>query len=99
MAPAAPLLLAWVAVNRIASDGRVWGPHQRLGLTAALRAITIEGARSLGLEDEIGSIEVGKRADFTVLEEDPYAVDPARLRDIGIWGTVLDGRPHPLARD
>ena len=99
MAPAAPLLLAWVAVNRIASDGRVWGPHQRLALTAALRAITIEGARSLGLEDEIGSIEVGKRADFTVLEEDPYAVDPASLRDIGIWGTVLDGRPHPLARD
>ena len=49
MAPAAPLLLAWVAVNRIASDGRVWGPHQRLELTAALRAITIEGARSLGL--------------------------------------------------
>lgn len=99
MAPAEPLLLAWVAMNRIASDGRVWGPHQRLGLTAALRAITIEGARSLGLENEIGSIEVGKRADFTVLEEDPYAVDPARLRDIAIWGTVLDGRPHPLARD
>lgn len=97
MAPAEPLLLTWVAVNRIASDGRVWGPDQRLELTQALRAVTIEGARSLGLEDEIGSIEIGKRADFTALEEDPYAVDPERLHEIAIWGTILDGRAHPLA--
>lgn len=96
MAPAEPLLLAWVAVNRIASDGRVWGSHQKLPLDLALRAITIEGARSLGLEDEIGSIRPGKRADFTVLERDPTAVDPLELKDIPIWGTVLDGRPHPI---
>ena len=96
MAPAEPLTLAWTAVNRIGSDGKVWGPDQRLSLDLALRAITLEGARSLGLEDEIGSIEVGKRADLTVLEEDPYAVDPVDLRDIPIWGTVLAGRPHPI---
>jgi predicted amidohydrolase YtcJ len=96
MAPAEPLRLAWVAVNRTGSDGRVWGEDQRLSLDLALRAITIEGAYSLGLEDEIGSIEVGKRADFTILERDPYAVDPAELADIPIWGTVLGGQPHPL---
>ena len=96
MAPAEPLTLIWVAVNRIASDGRVWGEDQKLTLDLALRAVTIESARSLGLEDEIGSIEVGKRADFTVLERDPHEVDPTDLRDIDIWGTVLDGRLHPL---
>jgi predicted amidohydrolase YtcJ len=96
MAPAEPLRLAWVAVNRTASDGRVWGEDQRLSLELALRAITIEGAYSLGLEDEIGSIEVGKRADFTILERDPYAVAPAELADISIWGTVLGGRLHPI---
>jgi predicted amidohydrolase YtcJ len=96
MAPAEPLLLAWAAVNRIGSDGRVWGEDQRLSLDLALRAITIEGAYSLGLEGEIGSIEVGKRADFTILESDPYAVEPAELADIPIWGTVLGGRPHPI---
>jgi hypothetical protein len=96
MAPAEPLTLAWTAVNRIGSDGRVWGPDQRISLDRALRAITWEGARSLGLEGEIGSIEVGKRADLTVLEEDPYAVDPKDLREIPIWGTVLAGRPHPI---
>lgn len=99
MAPAEPLRLASVAVNRIASDGRVWGAGQRLSVEHALRAITVEAAFSLGLEDEIGSIRPGKRADFTVLEQDPYAVDPGALQDIPIWGTVLGGRPYPIARD
>jgi predicted amidohydrolase YtcJ len=96
MAPAEPLRLVWVAVNRIASDGRVWGEGQKLSLDLALRAITVEAAWSLGLEHEIGSIEPGKKADFTVLEQDPYAVDPLAIKDIGIWGTVLEGRPHPI---
>lgn len=63
MAPAEPLRQMWVAVNRIGSDGRVWGEDQRIGVERALRAVTIEAARSLGLEDEVGSIRVGKRAD------------------------------------
>ncbi|MGI9431308.1 MAG: amidohydrolase [Myxococcota bacterium] len=96
MAPAEPLRQAWVAVNRIGSDGEVWGPDQRVSLDLALRAITIEGARSLGLEDEIGSLEVGKRADLTVLEADPYETPPADLADIPIWGTVLGGKLHPI---
>ena len=96
MAPAEPLTQVWVAVNRIASDGKVWGEHQKISLTLALRAITAEAAYSLGLENEIGSIKVGKRADFTVLAENPYNVDPKRLKDIAIWGTVLDGTLHPL---
>ena len=98
MAPAEPLTLAWTAVNRIGSDGEVWGPHQRINLDRALRAITMGGAHSLGLEDEIGSVEVGKRADFTVLEANPYEVPIEKLRDIPIWGTILDGRVHPLSR-
>ncbi len=96
MAPAQPLLQIWSAVNRIGSDGRVWGEDQRLELDLALRAVTLEAARSLGLEDEIGSIEVGKRADFTVLEADPYEVAPEEIRDIGVWGTVLGGRVHRI---
>jgi predicted amidohydrolase YtcJ len=96
MAPARPLLLAGTAVNRVASDGRVWGEDQRISVELALRAITIEAAWSLGLEQEIGSIRVGKLADFTVLEADPTTIDPRELADIGIWGTVLEGRPHPI---
>jgi predicted amidohydrolase YtcJ len=96
MAPARPLTLVWVAVQRVASDGRVWGPEQRITLDRALRAVTIEAAWSLGLEDEIGTIAPGKRADFTVLERDPYAVAPGTLKDIPVWGPVFGGRPRPL---
>jgi predicted amidohydrolase YtcJ len=96
MAPAEPLTLVWAAVNRIGSDGRVWGADQRLALDLALRAVTVEAAWSIGMEDEIGSIRPGKRADFTVLGADPYEVEPEAIRDIEIWGTVLDGRPHPI---
>jgi len=96
MAPAEPLTQVWVAVNRIASDGKVWGEHQKVALDLALRAITTEAAYSLGMESEIGSIKLGKRADFTVLAENPYDVDPKLLKDIAIWGTVLDGTLHPL---
>jgi predicted amidohydrolase YtcJ len=98
MAPAEPLLLAWVAVNRIGSDGEVWGEDQKLALDQALRAVTLEAAWSLGLEDEIGSIAAGKKADFTILEQDPYAVNPHALKDIPIWGTVLEGTPHPIQK-
>ncbi|MEC7731798.1 MAG: amidohydrolase family protein, partial [Pseudomonadota bacterium] len=38
----------------------------------------------------------GKRADFTVLEQDPFEVPPEDLRDIKIWGTVFGGTPAPL---
>ena len=96
MAPAKPLTLVWVAVNRIATDGAVWGEDQRFPLDAALAAVTIEAARSLGLEDEIGSIEVGKRADFTVLDRSPYEVEPEALREIEVLGTILDGRWYPV---
>jgi predicted amidohydrolase YtcJ len=97
MAPAEPLKLVWVAVNRLGSDGKVWGEDQKISVDLALRAVTSEAAWSLGLEKEIGSIAVGKKADFTVLEQDPYVGDPVDIKDIPIWGTVLEGRPHPIA--
>ena len=50
------------------------------------------------MEKELGSIAPGKLANFTVLGEDPYAVDPARLKDIPVLGTVYEGRWFPSAR-
>jgi predicted amidohydrolase YtcJ len=43
----------------------------------------------------IGSLEVGKFADMTVLDHDPYDVAPETIKDINVWGTVLGGIPHP----
>ena len=35
-------------------------------------------------------------ANFTVLDEDPYAVPPERLKDVPVWGTVFEGRVFPV---
>ena len=95
MGPAAPLTLAWCGVNRVTPSGRVAGPEQRISVRDALRAVTIEAAYSWRMEHELGSITPGKAANFTALAEDPYAVDPARLDEIEVLGTVYGGRWFP----
>ena len=74
MAPADPLFLMWCAANRTTVSGRTADPAQRIGAEKALRAVTIEAAYSIELEDEIGSVKVGKKADFTILDRDPLAI-------------------------
>ncbi|MBK8065335.1 MAG: amidohydrolase [Betaproteobacteria bacterium] len=94
--PMHPLTAAWVAVNRIAADGKtVVAPGERIGVERAMRAVTIDAAYVLGLEDKVGSLEPGKFADFAILEEDPFEVDPIRLKDIKVWGTALSGKLQP----
>jgi predicted amidohydrolase YtcJ len=98
MAPAAPLYLAWTAVNRETPSGRVISPEQRISVEDALRAVTIEAAYSWRKENELGSIAPGKIANFTVLEQDPLAIDPMKLKDIPIWGTVFEGKKYEIVQ-
>jgi len=63
-----------------------------MALEQALRAHTIDAARTLHRDKIIGSITVGKLADFTELAADPFAVDPAELADTAtVNGTWLGG--------
>ena len=96
MAPAQPLFLMHSGVNRITISGRVAGKRQRNSREAALKAITLEAAYSLQLEDEVGSIVPGKLANFTILEENPLKVRATKIKDIVIWGTVHEGRKLPV---
>jgi len=96
MAPLSPLTLAYNASNRVTINGKLSAPQERISLDAALRAITINAAWIMGWEDEIGSIRAGKRADFTVLDADPYEVGAGKLREIPIWGTVFEGALYPI---
>jgi predicted amidohydrolase YtcJ len=90
--PLGPLFTAWCAVNRITASGRVQGEGEKIGVADALYAITMGAAYTLKLDSEIGSIEVGKQADFAVLEDDPTDVEPMALKDVRVWGTVQGGR-------
>ena len=90
--PLGPLFTAWCAINRQTISGRILGESERISIDQALRAITLGAAYTLKLDSEIGSIEVGKKADFAVLEDDPYDVSPENIKDIKVWGTVQSGR-------
>ena len=95
--PLAPLFTAWCAVHRLTASGHTLGEHERIGVTDALRAITLGAAFTLQLDGEIGSIECGKRADFCVLDDDPLAVPSLALKDLPVWGVVQDGRVFAAA--
>ena len=84
------LVCLHVAVTRRTMKGAVIGPEQRVGIDEALKAVTIDAAHQLQMEDRIGSIAPGKYADFVILSQDPTACDPERLLEIKLLGTVID---------
>ena len=96
--PIGHLMPMWCAVNRVTPSGRVLGDYEKITPYEALHAATIGAAFQLHMDHEIGSIEAGKFADFAVLTDSPLDVDPMAIRDIGVWGTVVDGVPFEAAR-
>lgn len=91
--PMAPMFTAWCAVNRLTATGRVLGEKERITVEQALYAITLGAAYTLHLDQEIGSIEIGKRADFCVLHDNPLEMKPQDLKDVRILGTIIGGLP------
>jgi predicted amidohydrolase YtcJ len=90
--PMAPLFTAWCAVNRLTESGKTLGEYEKISVADALYAVTLGAAYTLQMDHLVGSIEIGKWADFAVLDDDPEAVEPLALKDVGVWGTVLGGR-------
>lgn len=82
----------WCAVNRRTKSGELLGAEQCISVMEALRAVTIHAAYQYFEEHEKGSVAVGKRADFTILDRNPLVVDPIRLREIRVLQTIKDGR-------
>ena len=68
------------------------GPEQLLTVEQAIRAQTIDAAWQLFSDDAIGSLEVGKYADFVVLSADPRSVPPEQIADLDVRATFLAGR-------
>lgn len=81
----------WCAVNRISRSGQVLGADEKISVTEALKAITIRGAYQYFEENEKGSIEAGKKADFVILDKNPLEVPKECLRAIRVLETIKDG--------
>lgn len=91
-----PRLGLHAAATRADASGKPpggWFPGQRLTVEQALRGFTIDAAYAGFAEQDVGSLAVGKRADFVVLAEDPLAIPAQRLRELTVLATHVDGRP------
>jgi hypothetical protein len=75
-----------------------WQPEQRMTREEAVRSFTTWNAYASHQEAELGSLEVGKRADAVVLSEDAFTCDEARIPDIRPALTLLGGEVVYRAR-
>jgi hypothetical protein len=89
-----PRLGLYAAVTRQDLEGEPaggWLPDQRLTREEALRGFTLDAAWSLFLDEEVGSIEPGKRADLVVFARDPMTVPEREIPEVQVDYTVVDG--------
>ncbi|WP_197420057.1 amidohydrolase [Mycobacterium sp. NAZ190054] len=95
-----PLFSIWECMARRSYWGLHIEPEQAISFTEALRLHTIEGARSLGMEGTVGSIEVGKWGDIAVLDRDPRTgslddVRNTRVDEVFLAGVSVHKRAVP----
>lgn len=86
-------------VTRRTRSGDILGPHQRVDVMTALKALTIWPAWQHFEEDNKGSIEVGKLADFVLLSDDPTAIDPETLDQLRVQVTIKEDEVIYEAQD
>ena len=91
--PIGPMRTLATAIERSSRGGDIIAADQALTAHQALAAMTINAARQLGQQHRIGSIEIGKQADFTRLSGNPLELSPADIRAIESLDTWIAGRP------
>ena len=79
------------AVNRITKRGILLGKYEKISVSEALKAVTINAAFQYFEEDKKGSIKEGKNADFVILDKNPLEVVSNEIRDIKVLETIKDG--------
>lgn len=89
--PGSLSLVSTAVTRRCDIDGSTIGRDQAVTLDQALRAVTIDAARQIGLGDRLGSLEKGKEADLVILETDPYKTDPSKIGSIKVSETWVAG--------
>lgn len=90
-APNPPLMALHSLVNRKTKTGKPIGETQKISIHEALRLYTINAAYHSFDEDTLGTIEVGKLADFVVLGKNILKVDSSEIKDIPIEMTIVGG--------
>ena len=89
-----PLLGIEVAVRRQDPEDTtapVFMPEQRISLDAAIAGYTIEAAYTNFLDDDTGSVEVGKYADLIILSDNLFDIPTAQISNAKVLATLLEG--------
>jgi predicted amidohydrolase YtcJ len=87
----APFSLLQTAVTRKTREGNVIGEHEKISVYDGLRSFTINSAWQLHMDEKLGTIEVGKYADFVVLDKNPLNTSVDSLRNIRVLSTIVNG--------
>jgi len=93
----------WASLARQTAKGRYglqpFGTAEAVDIHTALRSYTAWGSRQMFLEDKIGTLEVGKRADIAVWDRDLYSVSMEQIKDLKCLMTLLDGEVVYASQD
>jgi predicted amidohydrolase YtcJ len=95
VAPLSPMWSLYAAVTRATLDGKHpdgWVPEQKLTVAEAVEAYTMGSAYAEFQENEKGSLRRGKLADFVVLSDDIFTIDPKAIKDVKVMATFVGGR-------
>jgi len=95
VAPLNPLLGVYAAVTRRTIDGKNpngWIPEEKISIDEALRSYTVNSAYAMFMENEIGRIGPGLRADIAILSDDIFSIAPEKIDGVQVDLTLFDGR-------
>jgi predicted amidohydrolase YtcJ len=70
----------------------VLGPKQRVAVDRAIRAVTLDAAYALLMDDKVGSLEPGKWADLVILDRNPRITEPTKIPQIKVLETWVGGK-------
>lgn len=90
-----PMLGIYAAVTRQDASGHPeggWFPEQKMTIEEAIKGFTIWAAYGAFQEDILGSLEVGKLADFTVLDKDILTLPPSEILNTQALYTIVGGQ-------
>jgi hypothetical protein len=94
VAPPTPIEGIYAAVTRRTLDDKNpdgWIPEQKITVAEALQAYTSGGAYAMFTDTELGTLSIGKLADFVVIDKDLFKIPPAEIRDAKVLATVVGG--------
>lgn len=95
VAPASPILGMYAAVTRKTLDGLNpygWVPEQKISIEQSLYAYTKDAAYSSYDEDDLGSLDIGKLADFVILSDDLTKINSDKIKDVKVLATYVGGK-------